>query len=331
MKIVLDGMGSDTYPDPEIEAAIKSTSKYGIEIILTGKADLLESKLKAAGYVGKDITVVDAPDVVEMDEHAVEAIRKKPNNSMGVGMQLVKNGQADAFVTAGNTGAAYFSAVTLLRRLPVITRPCLCALVPTLKGNIAFTDTGANVDCRPEFFLEFAVMASVYAEKVLGRPNPKVALLANGEEETKGNAVVQAAHPLLKSSGLNFIGNVEPKEIYRGEADVVVADGFAGNVFIKTSESVAKMITDILKEDLSASTRTKIGYLLAKPAFKRLKTMMDPAEIGAAMLLGVNGNVFIGHGRSGPRDLISAIGLAVRSVQADMLSYLKIAISEKIH
>jgi glycerol-3-phosphate acyltransferase PlsX len=323
MPIVLDGMGSDNYPDPEIQAAITAASELGEEIILVGNQSILEPKLKAATRETLPIRLVHAPDMVDMGDKAVESARKKPGNSMAIGMNLVKNGEAQAFVTAGNTGAAYFHAVTILRRMQGISRPALAVAIPTYKGRCIFLDTGANADCRPEFLVDFALLGSVYAKKILNISNPRVSILSNGEEAGKGNQLVKEAFPLMQNSGLNFVGNVESKEIYGGETDVVVADGFTGNVFIKTSEAVGKLIFTVLKEEISLSFGRKLGYLLAKPAFSKLKKLMDPAEIGAAMLLGVNGYVFIGHGRSDSRALISAIKLASRSIHADLLNELK--------
>jgi glycerol-3-phosphate acyltransferase PlsX len=265
-----------------------------------------------------------------MTDKPVDSARKKPNNSMAVGLNLVKDGKAEAFVTAGNTGGAYFNAVTILRRIPGISRPALSSFIPTKKGRSVFLDTGANADCRPEFLLEFAVMGSVYAHTVLGIASPKVALLSNGEEAGKGNELVKATYPLLQSSGLNFYGNVEPKEVYAGLIDVLVADGFSGNVFLKTSESVARFITDLLKESISSRFLSKLGYILAKPAFNILKTKMDPAEVGAAMLLGVNGLVFIGHGRSDARALVSAVKLARNTIDAHLLESMKTEITNRL-
>lgn len=329
MPIVLDGMGSDNFPDPEIQAAITAASELGEEIILVGNQSILEPKLKAATHETLPIRLVHAPDMVDMEDKAVESARKKPENSMAIGMNLVKNGEAQAFVTAGNTGAAYFHAVTILRRMQGISRPALAVSIPTYKGRCIFLDTGANADCRPEFLVDFALLGSVYAKKILNISNPRIAILSNGEEAGKGNQLVKEAFPLMQNSGLNFIGNVESKEIYGGETDVVVADGFTGNVFIKTSEAVGKLIFTVLKEEISLSLGRKLGYLLAKPAFSKLKKLMDPAEIGAAMLLGVNGYVFIGHGRSDSRALISAIKLASRSIHADLLNEIKSEIQSR--
>jgi glycerol-3-phosphate acyltransferase PlsX len=330
MAIVLDAMGSDEYPTPEILAAIQLKKKFHEDVILVGKKELLESKMAGLNPDNIPLTIVDAPDVVEMTDKPVDSARKKPNNSMAVGLNLVKEGKAEAFVTAGNTGAAYFNAVTTLRRIPGISRPALSSFIPNKKGRCVFLDTGANADCRPEFLLEFAVMGSAYAHAVLGIESPKVALLANGEEAGKGNELVKSSYPVLQASKINFYGNVEPKEVYAGLIDVLVADGFSGNIFLKTSEAVAKFITDLLKDGISSSFISKIGYLLAKPAFSVLKTKMDPAEVGAAMLLGVNGLVFIGHGRSDARALVSAVKLARNTINAHLLETLKKEIEEKL-
>lgn len=330
MAIVLDGMGSDTYPAPEVEAAVLAAEELGEEIILVGQKELLEPRLKAANPRGLPVRIVHAPDVLEMGDKAVESTRKKPNNSMAVGMELVRTGEAQAFVTAGSTGAAMFNAIKILRRMQGVLRPALITPIPTRTGRCAFLDTGANADCRPEFFTEFGIMGSLYAKHVLQVENPRVGILSNGEEAGKGNQLVKEAYPLLANAGLNFVGNVEPKEVYNGHADVVVADGFTGNIFIKTSESVAKLITDVLREEISTSFARKLGYLLVKPAFRRLKKMMDPSEVGAALLVGINGYVFIGHGRSDARALVSALRLAQQATKANMLDALRAAIQSQL-
>jgi len=330
MTIVLDAMGSDQYPEPELQAAVEASDLLGEEIILVGKQELLTDKLRMLNPRQLPVRIHHAPDVLEMEDKVVESSRKKPQNSMAVGMELVKNGVASAFVTAGNTGAAMFNAIRILRRMQGILRPALITPIPTRAGRCVFMDTGANADCRPEFFAEFAIMGSAYAEKVLGVMNPRVGLLSNGEEEGKGNQLVKDTSPLLKSSGIHYIGNVEPKEVYAGQADVVVTDGFTGNVFIKTSEAVAKLITDVLREQISSSTTAKLGYLLAKPAFATLRKMMDPAEVGAALLIGVNGYVFIGHGRSDSHALVSALRLAHQATQSNLLKAIQSNIQERM-
>jgi phosphate acyltransferase len=329
MTIVLDAMGSDEYPVPEILAAIELERNYSEKVVLVGKKDLILEKQRELNVQDFKLDIVDAPDVVEMTDKPVDSARKKPNNSMAVGLTLVRDGKAEAFVTAGNTGGAYFNAVTILRRLEGISRPALTSFIPTRKGRCVFLDTGANADCRPEFLVDFGLMGSVYANKVLGVSSPKVGLLANGEEAGKGNELVKGAYPLMQSSELNFYGNVEPKEVYAGNVDVLVADGFSGNIFLKTSEAVAKFITDLLKEGISSSFINKLGYLLSKSAFKVLKTKMDPAEVGAAILLGVNGPVFIGHGRSDARALVSAVKLARSTVNANLVESMKAEIQKR--
>jgi glycerol-3-phosphate acyltransferase PlsX len=266
-----------------------------------------------------------------MTDKPVESFKQKPRNSMAVGLSLVREKKAEAFVTAGNTGAAYFNAVTILKRIPGVSRPALAALIPVKTGKCVFMDTGANADCRPEFLQEFAIMGSVYAGKIFGIESPKVGLLSNGEEAGKGNQLVKDAYPLLKESGINFYGNVEPKEVYAGSVNCVVTDGFSGNVFIKSSEAVGKMIIDLLKEKISSSFINKLGYLLSKNAFSGLKKLMDPSETGAAILLGVNGLVFIGHGRSDSRALVSAVKFARHSVNTGLLEALQKEIQTKFN
>lgn len=329
MSIVLDAMGSDQFPIPEIQAAATLAAE-GEKVILVGKTDLIEKKSNEHAINLSGIEIADAPDIVEMDDKPVESFKKKPNNSMSVGMTLVKEGKAEAFVTAGNTGAAFFNAVMILRKLTGISRPALAAIIPVKNGKCVFMDTGANADCRPDFLLEFAVMGSVYAGIVFSKENPNVALLSNGEEATKGNQLVKDAFPLLAKSGLNFVGNVEPKEIFAGNVDCVITDGFSGNVFLKSSEAVAKLITDTLKTSIMSSLRNKIGYLFIKPAIADLKKMMDPSETGAAILLGVNGLAFIGHGRSDARALVSAVKLARRTVEANLMNVMQNEINRKI-
>lgn len=330
MTIVLDAMGSDQYPDPEIQAAVTAAELYGEEIILVGNQALIEPKLRALNLKNLPILIEDAPDLVEMGEKPVEAARRKPRNSMAVGLGLIKSGRAQAFVSAGNTGAAMFNALRVLGRIPGVARPGLTALFPVKGGYCAVVDIGANSECRPEFLLQFAVMGSIYVEKVLNIPKPRVGLLSNGEEAGKGNALTHDTYPLLEKSGLNFIGNVEGKELFGGQADVVVTDGFTGNILLKSSEAVAKLLVDNLRQELMSSFVTKIGALLAKPAFTKLKRILDPSETGAAPLLGIDGLVFVGHGRSDSRALVSAIRVARQAVQADLLDSLRLAIKDRL-
>jgi phosphate acyltransferase len=331
MSIVLDAMGSDKYPFPEIEAAIIAADLFNEEIILVGNEELIAPKLEAANTKKSRVRLVHAPDMLEMGDKAVDSARKKPQNSMAVGLGLVKSGEASAFVTAGNTGAAMFVSLRTLGRIKGVARPALTAFFPTKTGGkCAVVDIGANVDCRPEYLLQFAIMGSIYTQKMLGLESPRVALLSNGEEPGKGNELVKATYPLLQASGLNFIGNIEGKELFGGDVDVVVTDGFTGNVLLKTSEAVGKMITDILKKEIKSSIVSQMGALLVLPALNKLKAMLDPSEIGAAPLLGIDGLSFVGHGRSDSRALVSAIRTAHQASQANLMNSLRVAIQDKL-
>ena len=329
MIVAVDAMGSDTHPEPEIRGAIDAARQFGDTIILVGDASLISPQFKELGAT-QLINIVHAPETLEMTDKPAENARRKVQNSMAIAMELLKSGEADAFVTAGNTGGAMANALFRLGRIRGVKRPALTALFPVRNGYCVVADIGANADCKPEYLLQFALMGSVYAEKVLGISRPRVGLLSNGEEPGKGNELVKATYPLLEASGLNFIGNVESKELFGGYADVVVTDGFTGNVLLKSSEAVAKFITDTIRQELTQSMRTKIGALLAKSAFEKLKQMLDPAEVGAAPLLGINGLVFVGHGRSDARAIYNGIRVARQAVQADLLASLRSSIQDKL-
>lgn len=329
MTIVLDAMGSDDRPDPEVQAAVTASNLFNEDILLVGREDELNEKLVLISGDRSRVRVVHASEALDMSDHIVEA-RSKKQNTMRVGMELVKAGEADAFVTAGNTGMAMYFAKKTFGDITGVIRPSLCAVFPVKNGHAVVLDIGANAECRPEFLVQFAIMGKIYAQTMLGIDNPRIGLLSNGEEEGKGNDLVRNTYPLLEESGLNFIGNVEGKELFGGQADVVVTDGFTGNVMLKSTEAVAKLIIDILKEELMASVRTKIGALLAKPAFGKIKKMLDPSETGAAPLLGIDALVFVGHGRSDARAMVSAIRTAKQAVDNHLLDELRKAITESI-
>lgn len=330
MTIILDAMGSDNYPEPEITGALNASSELNEKIILVGDENLIIQNFSSQLKGNPLLSIVHAPEVVEMWDKPVESAKEKPNNSMAVGIKLVKDGLGDAFVTAGNTGGAMFNALRVMGRIKGVHRPALSVIFPTRKSKCIVLDIGANADCRPEFLYQFAILGSIYANNSLGISNPRVGLLSNGEEEGKGNQLVKDTYQLLKKSDLNFIGNVEGKELFGGEADVVVTDGFTGNILVKGSEAVAKMFTDLLREELMSSIRTKIGAILAKPAFTLMKSLIDPSEVGAAPLLGVDGLVFVGHGRSDSRAISSAIKLASKSVNSDLLGNMRVGIEDRI-
>ncbi len=334
MRIVLDAMGSDTCPDPELLAAAEAARLFSDEIILVGPGALLAPRLQAMGIPAGQVRLVDAAEVITMQDKgmalALKAKRRNSKTSMAVGIDLVKSGEADAFVTAGNTGGAMATAFFRLETIPGVERPALTATFPVKNGFCIVLDIGANPDCKPEHLAQFAIMGCIFAEKVRGIPNPRLAILSNGEEGGKGNELVKNTYPLLQNSGLNFIGNVEGKELFSGEADVVVTDGFTGNILLKSTEAVAKLIMEIMQEQLRSSPVSMVGGLLAKPSLVKIKAMLNPDEYGAAPLLGVNGVVFIGHGRSNAHALVSAIKATRSAVEANVLESIRTAIQESI-
>jgi len=322
IRIVLDAMGSDSRPDPELEAAPKLIAKYpDLELLLVGNQADLDQKLKALGAEDPRIIVVNASHALEMSDHIQEA-RAKKDNTMQVGMDLIKAGKADAFVTAGNTGMAMYFAMKTLGMIEGVARPCLVAVLPVEGGQCVVTDIGANAECRPEFLVQFAQMGSVYARQLFGFKEVKVGLISNGEEEGKGNELVKATFPLMKAQVPGFVGNIEGKELFAGEVNVAVTDGFTGNVLLKSTEAVAKLILRSLKTGLMQSFVTKLGALLARPAFTAIRKQLDPSEIGSAPLLGVNGLVFIGHGRSDGKAMVSAVERAINAVKSNLLAEL---------
>jgi glycerol-3-phosphate acyltransferase PlsX len=280
------------------------------------------------------VRLIDAAETISMADKgmalALKAKRRNSKTSMAVGIDLVKSGEADAFVTAGNTGGAMTTAYFRLDIIPGVERPALAPTFPVKNGSCIVLDIGANPDCKPEHLLQFAIMGSVYANKNRGIEKPRVAILSNGEEAGKGNELVRNTFPLLANSGLNFIGNVEGKELFAGEADVVVTDGFTGNILLKSTEAVAKLIMDIMRQQLKSNPISMIGGMLAKPSLTKVKAMLNPDEYGAAPLLGVNGLVFIGHGRSNAHALVSAIKAARESVEANLLGSIREAIQENL-
>ena len=334
-RIVVDAMGSDDFPTPDIVGAVQAAREYGVEIILVGDETKIGPVLTAQNPGKLPIRVVHAPEMLTMEDKGMALVLKarRPNskNSMAVGIDLVKNGQAEAFVTAGNTGAASVTAYFRLGTIPGVDRPGLTPVFPTASGSCVVLEVGANPDCKPENLIQFAIMGSIYAEKVRGVKNPKIGLLSNGEEAGKGNELIKHTYPLLKDSGLNFYGNIEGKELIGGKVDVAVTDGFTGNVLLKSSEAVAKLLMDKIKEAIqTGGLRAKLGGLLVKPALKGIKKMMDPAEEGAAPLLGVNGLVFIGHGRSDANAIKNAVRVANNAVKANVLESIRTAIEQSL-
>jgi len=335
MRIVVDAMGSDRYPIPDVEGAVLAARAYGVEIILVGDEAVVRPALEATNPGKLPLTLLHAPEMLTMQDKglslALKAKRKEPKTSMALGIDLVRNRQADAFVTAGNTGAAATTAYFRLGMLAGVDRPALAPVFPTRSGSCIVLDVGANPDCKPEHLLQFAIMGQVYAERVRGVGNPRIGLLSNGEEPGKGNLLVRETYPLLQASGLNFIGNVEGKEVFAGAADVVVTDGFSGNILLKSAEAVGALILDLVREKIrAASPAVQVGGLLVRPALRSLRKMLDPGEEGAAPLLGVDGLVFIGHGRSDALAIQNAVRVAKLAADAGVLESVRAEISRRL-
>lgn len=326
MRIALDAMGGDNAPQVTVEGATWAAREYGVEVALVGQKGLLEAELEKHDVSGLKLPIVHASEVIGMEDEPAIAAKAKQDSSMVVGMNLLKGGEADGFFSAGNSGGVMAAALFRLGRVPGIKRPALTALYPTGKGFCVVLDIGANTDCKPEWLLQFGVMGSAYAQTSLGIKEPRVGIVSNGEEEGKGSVLVKEAYGLLKGSRLNFIGNVEGKDIPAGLADVVVTDGLTGNVIIKLSEGVSKFLTTVIQGEIKSGAVTAVGGMLARPAFQRAKKILDYAETGGAPLLGVNGVVLVGHGRSNAKAIKNGIGAAQRAADGGMLA----AISERL-
>lgn len=325
MRIALDAMGGDYGPVVTVAGAVEAARAFGVEVRLVGRPEAIEPELAKHDTAGLKLAVVPASEEIAMDEHPARAVREKRDSSIVVGVDLVKRGEADAFVSAGNTGGVLVASLLGFRRIEGITseRPALATVYPTLRGHCVVLDVGANVDCKPEWLAQFALMGSIYAERIVGIRNPTVATLSNGEEETKGNELVLAAIPLIKRLPVRYVGNVEGKDVPFGKADVVVGDGFVVNVFIKTSEGVAAVLVELLRAEL---TRTPVRKLLAlglRPAFRALRRRMDYAEFGGAPLLGVNGVAVVAHGRSNALAIKNAIRVAREAVERDLVGQIR--------
>lgn len=323
-------MGSDSRPVNDVAGAVDAAREFGITVVLVGPEAQMRSELAKHKTDGLLIEIVNASQVVDMQEHPANAIKEKKDSSINVGMRLLKTKAVDGFASAGNTGAVMAGALLTLGRVSGIKRPGLAAALPHDGPPLLVIDVGANTDCKPEYLEQFAQMGSLYSEKVLGVARPRVALLANGEEETKGDQLVQETHAILKEvQTINFIGNIEPKDMLRHQADVVVCDGFVGNIMLKTAEGVAGTMKDIISQEIKRSPLTTVGGLMAKPAFNRVSKRLDPAEVGGAPLLGVDGVVIIGHGRSNPKAIKNMIRATMRAVERDVLGAIRESTSER--
>jgi glycerol-3-phosphate acyltransferase PlsX len=330
MKIVVDAMGGDHAPAVTVEGAVQAARDLDLEIVLVGRQEEVRAELAKHETAGLALAVQHASQVIEMDEHPAAAVKEKKDSSMVVGMEMLKRQEADAFFTAGNSGGALAAALFRLGRIRGIKRPALSTIFPsqTPQGYCFLLDIGANADCKPEYLTQFALMGSIYSERVLGVLNPRVAIVSNGEEEGKGNDLVKKTVPLLRAGRLNFVGNAEGKDIPWGLADVVVTDGFTGNVVIKLAEGVSSLLLDILKQEITSSNVSKVGALLARPAFDQVRKRLDYREYGGAPLLGVDGVVIVGHGRSDSLAIRNGIRMAAQAVENGVLDAIKQGLAE---
>lgn len=322
-RIALDAMGGDYAPGEVVLGAVQAARELGIGVLLVGPEGPIRAELAKYDTAGLDLEVVHTDEVIGMDEHPAEAVRAKKRNSITLCHELVRDGNAAAAVSAGNSGAVLAAAIFTLRRIRGVDRPAFGGVVPAAGGRQTLVlDMGANTDCKPPYLLQFAVMGSAYMRSVFGLANPRVGLLSNGEEETKGDQLTQQAHQLIKvaarSAGLNFVGNVEGRDINAGTVDVVVCDGFVGNVVLKLSEGLAKMLLDTIKKELKASPISLAGAALAKGAFDRVRKQLDYEEYGGVPVLGVNGVSIISHGRSKAKAIKNALRVAKQAADAHL-------------
>jgi len=315
LTIAVDAMGGDHAPKAEVEGAIRAARDLGVKIILVGLEDVVRKELQLQnGHSDLPIEIVHASERVTMEDSAAKAVRSKKDSSIRVASRMVRDGQAQGFVSAGNTGAVMATAKMVQGVVPGVERPALLAVLPTaVEGKpVVLVDVGANVDCTPRMLGQFAVMAEIYSRLILGQPNPRVGLLSIGEEEHKGNELTHAATPVFKGLNLNFIGNVEGSDLYNGNVDVIVCDGFVGNVALKVSEGLGDMVKHLLREALESTISGKIGYAISKNAFATFKKRLDYSEYGGAPLLGVKGVSIICHGRSNANAIKNAINIAAK-------------------
>ncbi len=321
MKIAVDAMGGDRAPGVVVQGALLAAGELGVEIVLIGKKDVVERELAGHSPKSQSISVVQASQVVAMDESPSVALKKK-DSSMKVAFELMKRGEVQAVVSAGNSGAMMATGMFVLGNLPGVERPAILVVVPTPGKGTVIIDAGANVDCKPRHLVQFGLMGSIYAERVLGISRPRVGVLSNGEEEGKGNDLTRATSEQLSSVSLNYIGYVEGRDICGGEVDVVVCDGFTGNVTLKTMEGVAKFIVGVLKDAFRQNFLSRVGYLLSRESLRRAYARLDYAEYGGAPLLGLDGVAIIAHGGSDPKAIKNAIRVAKETVSHDVNSHI---------
>jgi len=327
MRIALDAMGGDIGPSEVVKGGVDAVQEMGLDVVLIGKRKLVQPEMRKTNPRSLVLPTVDAEEVVGMREPAAFAARYKKQSSIVVGMNMLKMGQVSAFVSAGNTGAITAAAILILGREKGIDRPALCAVFPFAKGPLMFLDIGANANCIPNSLLLFAQMGHVYMERVIGISNPRIGLLSIGEEENKGNQLVQEAHKLLKGSDVNFVGNIESKDMTNGSADILVTDGFTGNLILKMGEGMGEMFLRSLKQSAQRNWLTRLAFRFLKPSIRDVVQQLDYSEYGGAFLLGVKGNVVIAHGRSDSKAIKNAVNVAKQMVAKNVLQ----AVSDSSH
>lgn len=324
MRIVIDGMGGDNAPKSNVEGVVNAIKEYNVDLIITGDKKLLEEEFSKYEFDRSKLEIVNTTEIIENEDKPVKAIRSKKDSSMVVALSLVKEGRADAVISAGNTGALLAGGLFIVGRIKGIDRPCLCPAIPNVKrGMTIIADGGANADCKPKNLVEFAAMSDIYARKVLGYENPKLALANVGIEEGKGNDLVKKSYEELKKLDLNFIGNIESRDVINAYTDIIVCDGFTGNILLKSAEGVAMSVMGLLKETFMSSTKGKMGALLLKEDLKKLKSFMDYSEYGGAPLLGVNGGVIKAHGSSNSLAIKNAIRQGIRFSEGNVVESIK--------
>ncbi len=329
MKIIVDAMGGDNAPHAIVDGCVQALADMpALELIFTGRRDVIEAELAKHDYDAARINIVDATEVIDMAEPPVEAIRYKKDSSLVKGLRLLQAGEAGAFITAGSTGATIAGATLIVKRLPGVKRPALAPLLPTRKGKVLLIDCGANAECRPSFLAQFALMGSIYMQKMEGIKSPRVGLVNNGAEAEKGTELTKAAYKLIERMPVNFKGNAEGRDLVSGDFDVIVTDGFTGNIILKFLEGMASVLMGMLKDELSSTFRAKLGAALAMPAFRSFKKKMDYTEYGGALMLGVNGGVIKAHGSSNAKAIKSTLRQAAGFIQADVVGVIKEEISK---
>lgn len=321
-------MGGDFAPEMAVKGAVLAAKNFNVHLILTGNEGVLKRELAKNGSPGLPIKLFHAPEVVEMGEKPHHMIRKKKRSSLRAAFDLVKNGEAQAIVSAGNSGAVLYGALFVLKRLRHVTRPGIAARMPSLNGTVVIIDAGANAICKSENLIEFAIMGSGYVRHMLGVAEPRIGVLSNGEEDTKGTDLTRESHELLKKGALNYIGYIEGRDVFAGKVDVVVSDGFTGNVVIKTAEGVAQNFTTVLKSELAGSFFSRLGYLLSRGSFRSFKKRWDYREYGGALLLGVDKPVIFAHGSSDQLAFMNAIRVAREYVEKDIVSRITIDLDQ---